>query len=422
MRKPLIIFVLVALFIGLGCDTEEPKSIFDPNANATPDPVITSVTSPDSAYGGTDERSLVTIVGQYFGDNADEVLVNFGSKLAEIVSHSATELVVTPPANFTDSLRIMISKFGSNASWDFGLYEQSNSEFRPYKLKNPVSKIDGFDAYLLPQSICVDSEGNAFVTYSNNIYKVSPDGSITTIGQLRGKAMTNRTHIGPDGALYYIYVKNIMKVDTVTFTHTNKKLNANALDMEFDQNDNLYAIDNNSIYSVDKTTMESTELVSYDDEFPDTALSCIRVYNDDLYIAGSVTDSVTGMSRYIWKMALDISAGTVSGDLVEVFDWSMTIEYADINMSDFTFDVNGQLLVGTENYSLLAIIPSGTDYATGEVKKVYRHIIGDEYIHRIYWGPDDYLYISIYNASDTENAKLLKMNMFGKGAPYYGRN
>ena len=420
MRKPLIIFVLVALFIGLSCDTEEPKSIFDPNASADPDPVITSVTPPDSAYGGADERYTVTIAGQYFGDNADEVLVNFGSKLAEIVSHSATELVVTPPANFTDSLRVMVSKFGSNASWEFGLYEQSNSEFHPYKLKNPVSKIDGFDAYMLPQSVCVDSDGNVFVTHDKAIEKVSPDGTITKIGELRGKT-TTRLHVGPDGALYYTYSTNIMKVDTSTFTHTYKKLNATALDMEFDQNDNLYAIDNNSIYSVDKTTMESTELVSYDDEFPDTALSCIRVYNDDLYIAGTVNDSITGMARYIWKMTLDISAGTVSGDLEEVFDWSATA-YDDINVSNFTFDVNGQLLVGTENYSLLAIVPIGTDYASGEVKKAYRHIIGDEYIHRIYWGPDDYLYISTYNVSNTENAQLLKMNMFGTGAPYYGRN
>jgi len=420
MRKPLIIFVLVALFIGLSCDTEEPKSIFDPNATVAPDPVITSVTPPDSAYGGADERFTVTIIGQNFGDNADEVLVNFGSKLAEIVSHSATEMVVTPPTNFTDSLWVMVSKFGSNANWDFGLYKQDDTVFHPYKLLNPVSAIDGFDAYMLPQSVCVDSDGNVFVTYDKAIEKVSPDGTITNIAELRGKT-TTRLHVGPDGALYYTYSTNIMKVDTSTFTHTYKKLNATALDMEFDQNGNLYAIDENSIYSVDKTTMQPTELVTYNDESPDTALFCIRVYNNDLYIAGSVTNSVTGMSRYIWKMALDISTGTVSGDLVEVFDWSMT-DYSDVNVSIFTFDVNGQLLVGSENYSLLVIIPNGTDYATGEVKKVYRHIIGNEYIHRIYWGPDDYLYISTYNASDTENAKLLKVNMFGTGAPYYGRN
>jgi len=284
-----------------------------------------------------------------------------------------------------------------------------------------VSKIDGFDASTTPQSVCVDGDGNLFVTHDKAIEKVSPDGTITNIGELRGRT-TTRLYVGPDGALYYTYSTNIMKVDTSTFDHTYKKLNAAALGMEFDQNDNMYAIDGNSIYSVDITTMVPTELVTYNDDFPDTALSCIRVYNNDLYIAGSVTGSATGMLRYIWKMALDISAGTVSGDLVEVFDWSTTTEYADINMSDFTFDVNGQLLVGTENYSLLAIIPSGTDYATGEVKKVYRHIIGDEYIHRIYWGSDDYLYISTYNASDTENAKLLKVNMFGTGAPYYGRN
>lgn len=420
MRKPLIIFVLVALFIGVSCDTEEPDSIFDPNATAAPDPVITSVTPPDSAYGGADERFTVTITGQFFGDNAEEVLVNFGSELAEIISHSETEMVVTPPANFTDSLRVMVSKFGSNAAYYFGLYEQSDTAFHPYTLLNPVSKIDGFDAYTLPQSVCVDAAGNVFVTHDKVIERVSPDGTITSIGELKGKT-TTRLQVGPDGALYYTYATNIMKVDTSTFTHTYKKLTETALDMDFDRNDNLYAIDPNRIYSVDKTTMVATELVAFNDEFPDTALSCMRIYGDDLYIAGTVNDTTTGMMRYIWKMALDVNNGTVSGDLVEVFDWSTT-EYAGLNVSNFTFDENGQLLVGTENYALLVIYPNGTDYATGEVKKVYRHIIGDEYVHRIYWGPDDYLYISTYNVSDTENAKLLKVNMFGKGAPYYGRN
>jgi len=419
MRKPLIIFVLVALFIGLSCDTKEPDSIFDPNATANPDPVITSVTPADSAYGGADERYTVTIVGQYFGDNANEVLVNFGSDTAEIVSHSATQMVVTPPPNFTDSMRVMVSKFGSNACWEFGLYGQSGSDFHPYKLLNPVQKINGFDAYTFPQSICVDNDGNVFVTHDKVIEKVSPDGTITTIGELRGKT-TTRLNIGPDGALYYVYSTNIMKVDTSTFTHTYKKLSANALDMDFDQNDNLYAIDNNSIYSVDVTTLNPTVLVTYNDELPDTNLFCIRVYNDDLYIAGTILDS-TGLSNYIWKIALDVSAGTVSGDLVEVLDWSTT-SYSNLTLKNFTFDVNGQLFVATTNYSILAVTPNGSDYASGEIKKVYRHIIGSEYIHRIYWGPGNYMYISVYNPSDVENIKLLKVNMFGMGAPYYGRN
>lgn len=420
MKKPLIIFVLGALLMGLSCDTEEPESIFNPNATADPDPVITGITPPDTAYGGADERYTVTIVGQDFGDNGNEVLVNFGSELAEIISHSATEMIVSPPANFSDSLRVKATKFGSNACWEFGLYKKDETTFRPYKLLNPVSKIAGFDAYTLPQSVCVDSEGNVFVTHEKIIERVSLDGTITTIGELKGK-LTTRLHVGSDGALYYTFINNIMKVDTTTFTHAYDKLNTAALDMDFDRNDNLYAIDENSIYSVDKTTMEPTEIITYDDEYPDTALACMRIFDDDLYMTGSVTDSNNVIKRYIWKMALDINAGTVTGDLMEVYDWSMTV-YSDVNVSSITFDVNGQLLVGTKNYSILVIYPIGSDYATGEIKKMYKDIIGDEYIHRIYWGPDNYLYISTYNLSDTENAKLLKANMFGTGAPYYGRN
>ena len=422
MRKPLIIFVLVALFIGFSCDTEEPDGIFDPNTTAAPDPVITSVTPPDSAYGAADTRSTVTIVGENFGDNADEVIVNFGSKKATIISHSATQMVVTPPANFTDSLRVMVSKYGSNAAYEFGVYEDASGEFHPYKLLNPISEIAGFDAYKLPQSVCVDNAGNVFSTHDRVIEKVSPDGIITNVGELRGKT-TTRLLVGPDGALYYTYSKNIMKVDTVTYSqHTYKKLNESSLDMAFDVNDNLYAIDAHNIYSVDASTMEPTELMTFNADFPDTTLITMRIYNNDLYLAGNISYQTGEVKRYVWKVALDVTTGTLNGDISEVFDWSESEDYDDINITNITFDSNGVMLVGSSNHAIVQIDPAGGAYSTGSVTKMYADLLGDKYIHRFFWGPDNYLYISTYNISDTENARLLKVNMFGTGAPYYGRN
>lgn len=413
MRKPFIIFALATLLIGAACDIKEPVSIYTPykDIDIKPDPIIESVTPPDSAYGGADERSTVTIAGQNFGDNINEIIVNFGSKKANILSHTESQLVVTPPAHFADSLKIMVSKFGSNACWEFGVY-QDGTEFHPYKLLNPVSKIAGFDAYTPPQSVCVDADGNVFVTNEKSIFKVSPDGTVTKVGELRGKT-TTRLHMGPDGALYYTYASNIMKVDTSTYSvHTYDKLSGTALDMEFDQNDNLYAIDQNKIYSVDKATMEPTALIEFNDEFPDTNLACLRIYNNDLYLAGSVTDSNSVIKCYIWKTA--IVSGIVSGNLIEVVDWSVT-DYPNITVANFTFDVNGQILVAAQKNAIIVVYP------TGEIKKLYNDILRTEYAYRLYWGPDNFLYLSTYNVSDLENAKLLKVNMFGTGAPYYGR-
>lgn len=413
MRKPFIIFTLVTLLVGAACDIEKPVSIYTSyrDVDITLDPIIESVTPPDFAYGGADERSTVTIAGQNFGDNINEIIVNFGSKKANILSHTESQLVVTPPAHFADSLKIMISKFGSNACWGFGVY-QDGTDFHPYKLMNPVSKISGFDAYTPPQSVCVDADGNVFVTNEKTILKVTPDGIVNNVGELRGKT-TTRLQIGSDGYLYYTYSTNIMKVDTSTYSvHTYKKLSGTALDMEFDQNDNLYAIDQNKIYSVDKATMTPTALIEFNDEYPDTNLSCMRIFSDDLYLAGSVTDSNGVIKRYIWKTA--IASGTVSGNLIEVVDWSLT-DYPDITVANFTFDINGQIFVAAEKNAIIVVYP------TGEIKKLYNDILGTEFAHRLYWGPDDFLYLSTYNLSDLENAKLLKVKMFGTGAPYYGR-
>lgn len=416
MRKPLIIFVLVALFIGLSCDTEEPKSIFDPNATAAPDPVITSVIPPDSAYGGTDERFTVTIVGENFGDNADEVLVNFGSKLAIIRSLSETQIAVTPPVNFSDSLRLMVSKFSSNASWDFGTYEHvvgGETVFRPYKLKNPTSIIPGYDKYASPQSICVDGEGNLIICYNKNVDKMSPDGNVKSLVQLKGQKAVN-AQIGPDGDLYYGYIKYIMKVDTTDNTHTYNSLSATVKDLDFDQNGNLFVVDANSIYLVNKSDLEETVLTNY----KDTTFSCMRIYDNEMYLAGNYVgdDPLISSGPYIWKYSID-NNGNITSDLIEVIDWSAT-KYGNLIINNITFSTTGEMLIGTRNYSILSYDMKGD----GSIHKVYDELIGTETAHRIMWGVDDYLYMTTHDLDDLDNVKILKINLFEEGSPYFGRN
>ncbi|MCK4641727.1 MAG: IPT/TIG domain-containing protein [Candidatus Marinimicrobia bacterium] len=422
MRKPLIIFVLISLFIGLSCNTEEPDSIFGPRT-VDPNPVITSVTPPDSAYGGADERYTVTIVGQYFGDNADEVLVNFGSELAVIRSHSATKLVVTPPVNFSDSLRIMISKFGSNASWEFGLYEQGDTVFRPYKLMDPTSVIPGYDQYLEPEGICLDARNNLYVTHGKYVDKINPQGNSVGVGgnaEILKAISTTNIKIGPGDAFYYIYLKYIMKTDTTTFSHTYKKAGYNTKGFDFDENDNLYLVTESAVYSVDIISMEPTLLV----EYADTVLSGGRVYGQNLYVMAIYNGENTLMSKtpYIAKYPLDVANGLLSGDLEKVYDWAEAGMYSNAVVTSFTFDFTGTLYVGTSNYSLLQIEPVGGDYSAGTISQVYTGILGGQVAYRIVWDEGKYLYINTRNATNAEKTSLIKVNMFEDGAPYYGRN
>jgi len=56
--------VAILIVLSLSCeDNQYPESIWDPNEQSAPTPVITSVLPQDSAYAGV---STVTIIGENF--------------------------------------------------------------------------------------------------------------------------------------------------------------------------------------------------------------------------------------------------------------------------------------------------------------------------------------------------------------------
>jgi len=415
MKKSLLIsllFMLSFLWV-MSCETDYPPSIWVEDDAGNPNPVISSLTPPDSAFGAADQRQEVVINGSNFMDDPTANFVYFGNMQGTVNSASTTQLTVTPPANFQSGLTVKVAVHGA---YLFGTYG-TESTAHPYKLKNPVTQILGYDKYVVPEGICVDGANNVIITHGKYMDKISPSGVIRTIGEIKAKA-TNNIQIGPDGALYYTYTKYIMKTDTVAFQHTNTKLATNVKDLDFDRNDHLYIVGDDAIYSANYSDLVTVVAA----DVPDYGFNCVRIFNDELYVAGKYkgTDPAVAAGTFIWKYALDVNNGTVTGDRQVVLNWSTTA-YAGLAITSMTFDAAGKIYVGTEKYSLLCITPTGSDYATGTIAKVYTSLLGGELAFRLFWGTDNTLYMSAKNDANPDKTKMLKANMFEAGAPYFGR-
>ncbi|WP_456443041.1 IPT/TIG domain-containing protein, partial [Caldithrix abyssi] len=86
MKKLIFIFALIFLHIS-GCKNDYPPSLWDPNFEAEPDPVITAI-QPDSAFGGI---GIITILGENFSADPRKNHVYFNGEKGEVLEASATE-------------------------------------------------------------------------------------------------------------------------------------------------------------------------------------------------------------------------------------------------------------------------------------------------------------------------------------------
>ena len=424
MEKRFLFIILafaLVLICFIGCEPDYPPSIYDPNDEGGPTPVITSINPPDSTYGLIAPTKIVEITGQHFSDVIEYNLVYFGSELGTVLDAAESQLTVEPPANFQDSLTI---KVASRGAYLFGYYGTEDNP-HPYKLKNAISKPGGYLAEDNAGGICVDANENLYVARTKSstlieIDKVTPSGVREKFGELRKQ--TNNIKIGPEGAFYYVYTKFFFKttIDSAgNATHKNKRLSGNLYGLDFDSNKNLYAVGADAIYTIDPSTLSNSKLGEYED----TTFTVARIYNDELYTVGSYVgyDTTVSTSTFLWKIPLDITTGTFAGDMEIVLDWSTTA-YPLATITSLAFNQNGKMYISTKSNSLLSIEPVAGSYSTGIVEQVYPRLLGSESVFRMIWGEGDYLYINSQNDADPDKNSILKVNMFELSAPYNGRN
>ncbi len=421
MKKNVLI-ILLGLFVGalllVSCEPEYPPSVWNPDEEGEPTPLITSVSPPDSTYGGVGTRKIVVIDGNHFNPDIEANFVWFGGQLGQVLEASADQLTVSAPANYQDSLTLKIAVHGA---YLFGVYGDSvdgEIDPHPYKLKTPLSQPGMYTKYDNPKGLCVDSEDNLFVTRPGSqgakLDKITPDGTRMEVGTLMGKTVSN-IRIGPNGQVYWGYLKYLLRADSSNLAQADmSQLDVDVVALDFDENEHLYVATKKSIYYVDITDMSATALVQYSD----TTFSSLRINYDQVYLTGAYTGDDTTMSPgpFLMKADLDVTNGGLSGDLATVLDFSTTI-YADIAINQLDFDTDGGIYIATNNYSVLY----SAEPATGSFELLYPDLLGKHMAFRITWDQDQSLYVNTNNANNADLTTVYKVRVFTESAPYYGR-
>ena len=411
MKRVLTLMIVLSLALLLmNCDDDSNPSIWDKNEDGAPTPVISSVEPPALQYGGVGSKKLVIIKGTNFNAGLDKNFVYFGKMLGDVIEASTTELKVAAPTNYGDSLKIEVHVQGSYLPAVYG------SEDNPanYELLAAEFRVGNYDAYKLPDAICCDSEGNLFVTVGKYVDKITPDGHLVE-NYIEMKARSaNEIKVGPDGSLYYTYAKYILKTDSISGGHVYKNIKFNTMDLDFDSNKNLYIVGKNEIAVAAYSDLNTTTLK----EFQDTTFNACRVLGNDLYLAGiyTGTDTTVSKGQFLCKVALN-SDGTFNGSFQPVRNWDGT-DYDLIDINNINFNENGKMYLATTNFSLLAV---EGDYTSGVMTPVYPAILEQHSAFRMTWDKDEEIYINTNN-SDENEITILRIILFEKGAPEYGRN
>ena len=407
MKK--LAFLFLILFFA-GCKNDTAPSLFDPNDQSNPAPVVRSIAPADSALAGASE---ITLTGENFSAKKEDNIVYFDTAPVEILAASATQLTVKSPNIISDSVKIRIAVLGA---------EKFSATVR-YKLKAavaPFGKIEdpGYTANrdaLRAYGIDVDLEGNIYLSteqtisglVNSRIKKIAPNGVTTNLATttfLRANAL----RIGPGNTLYALYrtgrLRNIVTFSPAGVQTPFVSLPGNATDdvrdMDFDANGNLWVTIGTDIYLIKPNQAISRALTTAD------TLSALRVYNGFVYFAGR---NKTLPEEKVWRSRID---GETLAAKEVVLDVAAASWLNGRSVISLTFSESGDIYIGTTHPSGMFVVRGNN----GEV--LYPGLIAPS-IYALSWSNGNLVYaVRQINANLSQ---LLKIDAAQKGAPYHGR-
>ncbi|MCX7546893.1 IPT/TIG domain-containing protein [Xanthomarina sp. F1114] len=262
--KPLILILAMA-FAVTSCSSDD-----DTPTQPTPTATVNNI-SPVSGPKGT----VVTISGNHFGSNTNNIKVFFNNMEAAVQTVSNTEITVTvPPRAYTGMVKVMVNSTEIIAhEFEYIISEFQVSTFAGST--NGFADGTGIDAQFdYPRGITIDNAGNFYITDTGNhkIRKINPNGTVSTIaGSIEGDADgtgTNAQFNAPEGIAIdsqgnlYIADRDNNKIRKITPNGAVTTLAGNTAgyadgtgaDAQFygptgitvDNQDNLYVADNNN--------------------------------------------------------------------------------------------------------------------------------------------------------------------------------
>jgi sugar lactone lactonase YvrE len=183
-----ISFLFVAGLVLYSCSKSSSSgTTTTPTIPPAPPPVISTI-SPDSGVLGT----TVTISGTGFSANATDNLVKFNDSNAVVTSATATQLTVKVPVSAgTGPVTVTVGgKKGTGPAFNY-LYTITVSTLAGNGNMGFVDGNGTTSEFNWPSGICADSLGNIYVAdwYNNRIRKITPSGLVSTFaGSTQGSA------------------------------------------------------------------------------------------------------------------------------------------------------------------------------------------------------------------------------------------
>jgi hypothetical protein len=389
--------VLFALMLPGCTDDDKVGSLYDPNyTSPRPNPTITGIAPAGGALAAVD---TLVISGTNFSDVISENTVYIGKAPASILSSTTTQIRLLSPLVTGSNIEIKVGVFRA---------ELFSNSVR-YTLSPAMASFGGLGPTEAAGALATDGSGNVYVSIkpegaNARIYRFTPAGQRTEYApETPGIPQWNSLRLGPGGHLYA--TRSIRAVyrfipggGGAAALWTTFPVGVFATDLDFDQNENLWVVGNNTnIYLVrqDRTTKA----------FPFTGnVRAARVFSGFLYFA-----SITGTDAQLWR-------ATISGENLgtpEVYvNLSAAFPGQTIVPTSLAVSSDGFFYIGANSpRSMIVVDPSrriSTPYAA------YTRLLSTG-TRSLAAGTDKALYAS------TQSGGLLNVSWRKESAPYYAR-
>lgn len=375
---------LALLLVVAGCDTSEGPSLYDPDRQTAPDPIVTALAPAGAALAGIDE---ITVTGSNFSSVPDENLVLFGETVAEVLSASPTELRVKAPNTPAADLPVRVAvRSATNYSSPI-----------PYTLTPAVVEFGELANSEEPFGIATDASGNLYLALNSDgtrsITRIAPDGTrspfFSTTFEFPSLAF------GPDGAIYA--VRGVFAAFRLPEGGTQETFGVisdgrpSLTAIDVDASGNLYVGGNNGGDSGTKSMYRIAPDKSVTAYPLDGNIRAIAVFGGAVYAA--VTQAgVSSIVRLTADGAGDLGAPSLYADITALTGAEATA---------LAFAASGDLYVGTNaRTDPLYVVRSD---GSGEV--VYPGVLAGP-TARLAYGPGSFLYMRTATVLNAENVVI----------------
>lgn len=399
-----ITIVFLSIMFLNGC-ADDPTASLDgyPSANL-PSPILSTVEPSTQALAGITE---ITITGSNFSTDVRNNRVYFNGIPGTTLNATQTQLVVKVPNVVADTVMVKIAVVGAQ---DFSNQFQYKmiSAWEVYYLLDPIAE----KAY----GIITNNADLLVNLYDIGIWKITPppfDSTSKSLYVPKGNTQKwDNFRYGPGGELYGVRsARGVWKVaENVAPAAPWAAPSAGVIvALEFDSNQNLWALNNNN--TIFKFKQDRT-ITSY----PFTGvLRAIRLFNNDLYIAAT-KDNIEG----VWRIPIDSN-----GDLgtEELYFETTSIRLA-AKITAIAFAADGDLILGMDKGpDPILVVKPDKSYS-----ELYPGVIGANSVVSIYWpANEESLFFVRGEVRSADGTKIdvgqapIKVEMQKNGAPYFGQ-